>query len=335
MTARTHTLVLSLLVCALAPAPLHAADKLKALIVDGQNNHDWKRCTPVLKWALEDSGRFTVEVSTTPPPLPAAPPKLKAPQASDAKGKYDDALAKWREERPRLEQTNAAQWKQWRPRFRDYAVVVCNYTGDRWPDEVRRDFVQYVRDGGGLVIVHAADNAFPDWPEYNEMIGVGGWGGRNEKSGPMVRWREGKIIFDHTPGPGGTHGPQHEFVVETRAPEHPIMRGLPPRWRHATDELYSKLRGPATNLTVLATAYAAPDKGGTGEHEPMLMAIDFGKGRVFHTALGHGPAAMAGLGFQLTLQRGAEWAATGKVTLPPPRPETLPADKAALRSPGL
>jgi hypothetical protein len=284
----------------MAAGTLSAAEKLKAIIIDGQNNHDWKACTPILRWILEDTGRFTVDVSTTPPS--GAP---------------------------------AESWKQWRPAFDQYSVVVSNYNGDRWPDEVRTAFVDYVRGGGGLVIVHAADNSFPDWPEYNEMIGVGGWGGRNEKSGPMIRWRDGKVVLDNSAGEGGTHGAQHEFVVETRDPNHPIMKGLPLRWLHATDELYSKLRGPAKDLTVLATAYASPGKGGTGENEPILMTIRFGKGRVFHTVLGHGPVTMAGLGFQVTLARGTEWAATGKVTLPAPKAAELGEDKAAIREPQL
>ena len=298
MKTPTRILVTALAVLGLAAQTLHAADKLKALIVDGQNNHDWKRTTPVLKWILEDSGRLTVDVSTTPP--------------SGTRSSQADA------------------WKQWRPLFRNYDVVVCNYNGDSWPQEVKTDFVQYVGNGGGLVVVHAADNSFPDWPEYNEMIGLGGWGGRNEKSGPMVRWRDGHIVLDRSPGAGGTHGAQHEFVVETRVPDHPIMKGLPLRWKHATDELYSKLRGPAHNLTVLATAFAAPAKGGTGENEPILMTIAYGQGRIFHTVMGHGPEAMAGRGFQVTLQRGAEWAATGRVTLAPPKPEELSAEKAIL-----
>jgi type 1 glutamine amidotransferase len=112
------------------------------------------------------------------------------------------------------------------------------------------------------------------------------------------------------------------------------MKGLPARWKHTTDELYAKLRGPATNLTLLATAYSAPETRGTGEHEPILMAIGYGKGRVFHTVLGHGAVSMSGLGFQVTLQRGAEWAATGAVTLPVPAEGELTADRAATRAPG-
>lgn len=308
-----------------------AAAKIPALIVDGQNNHDWKACTPILRWVLEDSGRFAVEVSTSPPGAPKRPQAPKGASSAEQRAAHQAALAKWEAEKAGLAAAVGPQWQAWRPKFKDFAVVVCNYTGDAWPDEVKKDFVEYVMGGGGVVIFHAADNAFADWPEYNEMIGVGGWGGRNEQSGPMVRWREGKIVMDTTPGPGGTHGEQHEFLVEAREPDHPIMRGLPPRWRHAKDELYAKLRGPAKNLTVLATAYSAPETRGTGEHEPMLMTIAFGKGRVFHTALGHGPEAMSGLGFQVTLARGTEWAATGKVTLPAPKAAELPEDKAALR----
>lgn len=289
-----------------------AGEKLKVLIVDGQNNHSWATTTPVLKWILEESGRFTVDVSTTPTSAP--------------KGMLPGRKAEF-------EKANAALWAKWRPKFNSYDVIVSNYAGDRWPDEVRTAFEEYVRNGGGLVIFHAADNAFPDWPEFNEMIGVGGWGGRNEKSGPMIRWRDGKIVRDETPGPGGTHGPQHEFVVEIRDAEHPITKGLPKRWLHAIDELYSKLRGPAKNLTVLATAFADPAKRGTGEHEPMLMTIAYGKGRVFHDALGHAPASMVDIGFQVTLARGTEWAATGKVTLPVPKPEEMSADKVVKREP--
>jgi uncharacterized protein len=191
------------------------------------------------------------------------------------------------------------------PEFSKYAVVISNYNGAAWPVETQKKFAEYVKNGGGFVVVHAADNSFPEWPEYNEMIGLGGWGGRNEKSGPYVYLNnEGKEVRDESQGKGGNHGSQHEFTLVTRDVEHPIMKGLPREWLHVKDELYDKLRGPAANMQILATAYADPKQGGTGRHEPMLMAVKFGKGRVFHTALG----------FITTFQRGSEWAATGAVT---------------------
>ena len=128
----------------------------------------------------------------------------------------------------------------------------------------------------------------------------------------------GKLVRDTSPGNGGSHGPQHEFVVETRVADHPIMRGLPRRWRHTQDECYDRLRGPAENMTVLATAFSSPEFKGTGRHEPALMVIDHGKGRVFHTILGHEDYSFESVGFITTFLRGVEWAATGKVTIPVP-----------------
>lgn len=316
----------------LSSGSLQAADKLKALIVDGQNNHAWQTTTPVMKWALEQSGRFTVDISTSPEAAPKAPKAPKEPKPEQVAA-FEAANAKYREDKKAYDDKKEGLWKAWNPKFAGYDVIVSNYNGDLWPEEVRKAFVEYVSNGGGFVAVHAADNAFPEWPEYNEMIGVGGWGGRNEKSGPMVRYRDGKIVRDEMPGAGGTHGAFHEFVVESRDTEHPILKGMPVKWKHAGDELYAKLRGPAKNMTVLATAFSEPETKGTSEHEPMLMVLNYGKGRVFHTTLGHSAVSMSGLGFQVTLARGSEWAATGKVTLPAPSASELSVDKAALREP--
>ena len=275
----------ALLLAAVLAAPncSPAAEKLKVLIVDGQNNHDWRASTPHLKAVLEQSGRFTVEVATAP-------------------GKGGDMTS-------------------FQPKLDGFAAILSNYNGELWSEATRTALVNFVRAGGGFVAVHAADNSFPDWPEYNEMIGVGGWEGRSEKSGPWLYW-EDKLVRDTSPGPGGSHGTQHPFKLITREPTHPIMAGLPAEWMHAKDELYDRLRGPATNLTVLATAWSDPATRGTGKHEPLLFALSFGKGRVFHTALGHNNGndltSQKCVGFIATLQRGTEWAATGQVTIPVP-----------------
>ncbi len=286
------TLLLATLLMAL---PLHAAD-LRALIIDGQNNHDFKSTTPHLKKVLEETGLFTVDVATAP-------------------GKGGDMGT-------------------FKPDFKKYGVLISNYSGQPWSQETMDAFTAYVRSGGGFVSVHAADNSFPKWKEYNEMIAIGGWEGRNEKSGPYLRLRDNMFQHDTTPGRGGSHGQQHAFVLETRVGQHPIMAGLPPRWMHAKDELYDRLRGPAVNVTVLASAMSTKETGGSGEHEPLLLTIRFGEGRVFHTALGHNNGkditAQKCVGFITTLQRGTEWAATGRVTQKVPA-DFPTADKVSLR----
>jgi type 1 glutamine amidotransferase len=302
----------------LAILPGWAGEKLKVLLIDGQNNHAWMETTPLLVAILEDSGRFEVTISTAPAAGPKAPraPQNQADEA--ARAKFAAEFKAWEAKATAYKAESAAAWSAWKPDFADCDVVVSNYNGELWPEAVRTAFEAFVRNGGGFVSVHAANNAFPEWPAYNEMIGVGGWGGRSELSGPYLRRREGKWTLDPSPGRGGSHGKQHEFVVESQAPEHPIMKGLPPQWKHAQDELYDRLRGPAKGVTVLGAAWSATETGGSGEWEPLLMAIPFGKGRVFHTALGHSAVSMGDLGFKETLKRGTEWAATGSVSLPAP-----------------
>ncbi len=274
----------ALLLLLLAGLPSLAAEKLKALIVDGQNNHNWKATTPVLKQALEDSGLFSVDVATSP---------------------------------------SGQDLSEFNPEFSKYDVVVSNYNGHIWNDKTQKAFIDYVHGGGGFVCVHAANNAFTGWKEYNDMIGLG-WRGNSfgdrltfNDDGKLVRTAKGE-------GPGAGHGPQHEFQVVIRDGDHPVTKGLPSAWMHAKDELYQGQRGPAANMQILATAYAAPNQRGTGEHEPMVWVIPYGKGRCFTTVMGHADYSMKCAGFVVVLQRGAEWAATGKVTQKVP--EDFPSD---------
>jgi len=273
-------------------AVVWAAPPHKALIVTGQNGHNWQETTPILKTVLEQTGLFTVDVATSPP------------KGQDMSG--------------------------FKPNFADYDVVVSNYQGDDWPKQTQDALLKYVKEGGGLVIYHFACAAFPKWKQYNEMTGLGGWGGRNEKHGPYVRWRDGKIVRDTSPGRGGGHGPQQPFQLVVREPNHPITNGLPEKFMHVPDELYGWLRGPAKNLSVLATAFAPKEKGGSGEHEPLLFTVQYGKGRVFQNALGHAGEHLKSVAFIATFQRGAEWAATGKVTQKVPA-DFPTAEKASVR----
>jgi len=229
-----------------------AADQIKVLIIDGINNHDWENTTKATKATLEQTGRFTVDVSTTP-----------------------------------SRRASTEEWEAWHPNFSDYDVVVSNFNDDcekedgceiLWSEDVVEEFEEFVREGGGFVPIHAADNAFANWPEYNEMIGIGGWGGRKAgKSGYLLRLIDGKWQrTSPNKGLSGTDEAVKDYLVIHDQPSHPILKGLPTEWMHAEDELYASLRGPAKNVEVLAHSWCRM----TDANEPMMMIITYGKGKV-------------------------------------------------------
>ena len=276
--------LLGLVVClfgALA-GPAQSAEKIRVLIVDGQNNHNWRATTPVLKKILEDSGRFTVAVSSNLKP-------------GDKPGEVQDTVP-------------------FPPDLTQYDVLLSNYNGANWPNEFQKNLDERLKAGKiGLVIVHAANNAFGNWPEYNLMIGMG-W--RSKTYGERLKLNDDgqEVRVPKGEDEGSGHRTTGKWPVVVRNAEHPITQGMPREWMHNNDELYDNMRGPIQNVKLLATAYSK----GTKAHEPMIWTVTYGQGRVFHTPMGHDVNAMKCIGFATTVQRGTEWAATGKVTIPIP-----------------
>lgn len=315
-----HALIAALVLAGSVHGDEPKAEKIRVLIVDGQNNHAWRETTPHMKKWLEASGRFAVDVATSPPAFSLKPPAKPKPDADEtSQSRYRQATAAYEAARADHLKAMAA----FAPDFSKYAVVLSNYNGEPWSAATNKALESLLSDGKiGLVIVHAANNSFAGkWQEYDRMIGLG-WRGNNygdritlDAQGKEIRVSKGK-------GPGASHGAQHPFLIVVRDGSHPITRGMPAEWLHAQDELYHGLRGPAQNMHLLATAYSSKKFGGTGEQEPMIWTVSYGKGRVFHTPMGHALEAMRCMGFIATLQRGTEWAATGDVTLP--LPENFP-----------
>jgi type 1 glutamine amidotransferase len=234
---------------------------IRTLIVSGANNHDWQWTSPEIARALGETGRF--EVKTTDDP---AKDLVDAPRAAKAG---------------------------------ELQVLVLNYNGPRWGEPAEKAFVQAVEVGVGVVVIHAANNAFTGWAEYERMVGL--------------LWRDGT-----------GHGQYHPFDVKVVVADHPITMGMADLRLHP-DELYHKLvKTPGSEFVVLLDAFSDAKTGGTGQREPMATVATYGKGRVFHTPLGHTwpgtpqqRATWHDPQLRRLVARGAEWAATGAVTLAP------------------
>ena len=278
------------LLLSLLATTLLSAAPIRVLILDGINNHDWQTGTAFLKSTLERTGKFAVDVSTSPP----------------------------REATP-------DQWAQWHPNFANYKVVINNFNGGhlkdgvRWPAVVERDFLNYLKQGGGVVNFHAANNAFLLWPEYNDLVGLL-WRDKSFGPGLVVDISKKVMTVPANEGPQPGHGPRHDFRVEILDPRHPITKGLPASWQHKSEQLTHGQHGPAAalkDLHILTYAYSKDSQ----RNEPMDWIRSYGKGRVYTTMLGHTWRNETNPNldvpeFQRLLVRAIEWAATGKVTLP-------------------
>ena len=262
--------------------------KYDVMIVTGQNNHDWQRTVGHLENALQETDLFNITLSLTPP-----------------------------------KEADPSEWDSWRPDFSAYSVVVLAYNGDMWPEQVRNDFEAYIANGGTALVQHAANNPFPGWEAFEQMVGLL-W--RGSDTGYRVYWEENQGLRRHPPGEdrGAGHGSLHDWQITTRDTSHPIMAGLPDVWLHPFDELYHGQRGPGEGLNVLATAWSDPESGGTGEHELMLWWTEHEEGKVLTLLPGHlwggqeDDRALRCVGFRTLLQRSVEWLATGEVNMPVP-----------------
>jgi len=188
-----------------------------------------------------------------------------------------------------------------------YDVLVLNYNGPRWGSEAETAIENFVKSGKGLISLHGVTYGEFYGQEFNKRWSASSTGDKGWLAYPELigaTWKPANI----------GHGARHAFPVKWVNREHPISRGLDESFL-ANDELYHKL-DLLPNTKALATAYSAPETGGTGKNEPIIWTAPFGAGRTVHISLGHDLSAMIQPGFLAAFARGTEWAATGEVTLP-------------------
>jgi type 1 glutamine amidotransferase len=224
---------------------------VQVLLLSGRNNHNWQQTTPKLKSLLESSGRFKVHVEERPDQLTAE--KLKP---------YDVIVSNW---------NSFSKSKK----------------SKQWPEATKKAYLDFVRAGGGHVVVHAGSSSFPDWKEYHELT--------------IAAWKLGQT----------EHGPRHDFSVRIADAEHPITKGVADFTIH--DELWLR-PGLQDGVTVLASVFSPKGQRGGGQNVPTAIVKQFGEGRSFTLLLGHGADQMKNPGFATLFVRGTQWAATGCVT---------------------
>ncbi len=229
------------LVASVLSVAAHAAP-VRVVILTGANNHAWEKTTPVLKALLADKGGFAVEVVTSPELL--TPAKLQG---------VDVLLSNW----------NAYGKNKPAP----------------WSDALKQTYIDFVRNGGGHVVVHAGASSFYDWEEYH-AIGLASWKG----------------------GQTG-HKARHEFAMRVADPDHPAVAGVGDDLK-TTDELWFR-PGVHPDAKVVAEVFSKT----TGNWEPSALVGQYGKGRCYCLLLGHGVANMKQPAFETLLLRGVEWTA--------------------------
>ncbi|RYD49761.1 MAG: ThuA domain-containing protein, partial [Verrucomicrobiaceae bacterium] len=250
--------------------------KIKVLIVEGVTNHAWEKRLNIVRAILEKDGSFEVEVTVTPT------------AAGDA------------------------AWDSWRPAFSDYDVVISGYNNlgglPSWPQEVKDSFASFVHGGGGFYAFHEANNSFVEWPQYNQIIGLG-WRDRN--FGKAITVNADGSLNEIAAGAGENtgHGARQDVLVTKRG-NHPIHAGLPATWMVADIEVYRYARGPAENLTVLS--YAS-DRDGT--RFPIDWTVEYGLGRTYASSYCHvwgdvaEPPGARCAAFQTIFVRAMKWLA--------------------------
>jgi hypothetical protein len=272
--------------------------RIRVLIVDGFSNHDWELTTSLIRGILEPTGLFDVSVSTAPP-------------AKDSPG-----------------------WNEWRPQFANHDVVIqtCNDIrgGPSWPRAVQEDFENFVRAGGGVYVWHSGNNAFPDWPAYNDMIGIG-WRKKDFGSAIAVGDDGSLTRFPTGEGRDTGHGDRVDSVVH-RLGDHPIHTDMPRAWKTPDIEVYYFARGPAQNLEVLSHGHDPV----TQMNWPLEWTVRHGEGRVYTSTFGHvwkgdtQPERMRCAGLQTVVVRALQWLAGRPADFPVPA-DFPTADRVSIR----
>jgi len=180
----------------------------------------------------------------------------------------------------------------------DYDVLMLNfknYDPLKREELARKNLVNFMTEGGGLMYFHFTGGAFEDWQAFEQIVG--------RVWNPQLRG----------------HDPYQQFTVDILKKDHPIMQGITAF--PITDELYTCLVGKR-DIEILATAKSSVD----GKDYPMAFTLTEGKGRGFYTPLGHDARAFESPQLGQMLRNAALWCAKRENLLQPAPANTDSAD---------
>ncbi len=137
-----------------------------------------------------------------------------------------------------------------------------------YDEKLKKNFVDFLKSGRGLAVIHAGVAVFRKWPEYGEIIGA---------------------RFDNHPWVSGS-----TVTLKVEEPDHPLVRAIPENTFQVTDEIY-QMAGPYSReklKVLLSVDTSKTDMTVEGVHRTdgdfaMSWIKNYGKGRIFYCALGH------------------------------------------------
>jgi type 1 glutamine amidotransferase len=242
-SVKDNALVCGLEVFEVPVTAVQATAKTRVLLLTGANNHNWKKTTAALVSVLSSCPSVSVTVD------------------QEAWNLKPEAL--------RSCDVLFFNWNTFGPDKRE------------WSQEMKDAFIPWVKNGGGVVILHAGGSLFYNWKEFQSLIGG--------------TWKD------------GTFHPRYQAcAVHIADAAHPVTKGITDF--ETVDEPWQKLTNGNPNRKVLATVTTSKANGGTGEPEVAALVTELGKGRCFNLVLGHDAAAIKNPGFVHLLCNGIQWA---------------------------
>ncbi|HSU56380.1 MAG TPA: ThuA domain-containing protein, partial [Candidatus Dormibacteraeota bacterium] len=160
---------------------------------------------------------------------------------------------------------------------------------DMWkdiPEQAQKDFIDRLKEGKGLVVLHHALCGYQNWPEYENIIGG--------------RYYTDKVVVNGVEKPVGSYKHDLHFRIHVADPDHPVTRGIKDFDTH--DETYK-------NFEVLKECHALLTTDEPTSSNPIAWSKMYEKSRVVYIQSGHDHFAYENSNYQRLVRQAIRWVA--------------------------